>query len=150
MPTSCGYSITLLLRSYYLHLSFLQSNCVLMVLYMSVCLITVSCHISLGVRDDKGQSSLSKACSRVFIHSECPDIALYLINLGCECSQEEKAKLLIGTSGWGRVEVLKELIEKHNFQFGMSMYCSLVQYSWFFFRGSKFHELHRGFLLVST
>ena len=68
------------------------------------------------------------------MHNQCPDIALYLINLGCECSQEEKVELLIGTSGWGRVEVLKELIEKHNFQFGMSMYCSLILFCHFFQR----------------
>ena len=44
----------------------------------------------------------------------CVDVALYLINHGCTCSDEDKAELLCERMClWGKVDVVKELVEQH-------------------------------------
>ena len=68
-----------------------------------------------GVRDDKGHSPLNSAImsDNFIIDSVCADITLYLMNHGCTCSDEDKAKLLCEACYWGRLDVVKELVEQH-------------------------------------
>ena len=40
------------------------------------------------------------------------DVGLYLLNIGCG-NEDDKAKLLFGACQWGRLDVVKELVEKH-------------------------------------
>ena len=41
------------------------------------------------------------------------DVGLYLINQGCG-SKEDKGLLLCGACQYNRLDVIKELVEKHN------------------------------------
>ena len=68
-----------------------------------------------GVRDDKGHSPLAIAImsKNQFTDSGCADIALYLMNHGCTCSNEDKAKLLCKACSRGNLDMVKELVEQH-------------------------------------
>ncbi len=63
------------------------------------------------MRDDKGQSPLDKALRGVY--GGCVDVALYLMNRGCACGDEDKAKLLCGGCSTGKLGVVKELVEQY-------------------------------------
>ncbi len=63
------------------------------------------------MRDDKGQSLLDIALERLCIIG-CVDVALYLMSRGCGGS-EEKVKLLCEACYWGKLGVVKELVEEH-------------------------------------
>ena len=65
-----------------------------------------------GVRDGEGRSLVRFILENV----EDPlavDIALYLINCGCACGEEEKRDLLYEACSWGRLDVVKDLVEQH-------------------------------------
>ena len=68
--------------------------------------------IHTDVRDDKGQSPLDIALERC-CDDNCIDVALYLINRGCG-DDEDKDKLLCEACGCGKLDVVKELVEKHD------------------------------------
>ena len=63
------------------------------------------------VRDDEGQSPLDNAL--VGYEDDCVDVALYLISRGCACGDKDKAKLLCAACFYGKLGVVKELIEEH-------------------------------------
>ena len=64
------------------------------------------------VRDDKGHSPLNIAITNVH-RLGYVDIALYLMDRGCTCSDEDKAKFLCGVCLWGKLDMVKELVEQH-------------------------------------
>ena len=64
------------------------------------------------VRNDEGQSPLDLALEHPY-NDNCIDVALYLINHGCG-DDKDKDKLLCGACRWGRLDVVKELVEKHD------------------------------------
>ena len=66
-----------------------------------------------GVRDDEGHSPLNIAIMSQYGESGCADIALYLMNHGCTCSDEDKVKLLCKACFCGNLDVVKELVEQH-------------------------------------
>ena len=63
--------------------------------------------------DDEGKSPLDNALywdnDNVDV---CVDIALYLVNHGC-ADDKDKVKLLCGACYQDRLDIVKELIEKH-------------------------------------
>ncbi len=64
------------------------------------------------MRDDEGQSPLDKALDYPYGNDGCVDVALYLMSRGCACGDEDKAKLLCGACQWGKLDVVKELVEQ--------------------------------------
>ena len=44
----------------------------------------------------------------------CVDVALYLLNHGCDGNDKDKAKLLCGACEHGKLDVVKELVEQHH------------------------------------
>ena len=72
--------------------------------------------IHTDVRNDKGQSLLDLALERKHKVWDCDDhndVALYLINHGCG-GDEDKDRLLCRACEWGRLDVVKELVEEHH------------------------------------
>ena len=65
-----------------------------------------------GVRDDKGHLPLSIAIMGKD-HFAYVDVAHYLMNHGCTCSDEDKVKLLCKACSCGNLDVVKELVEQH-------------------------------------
>ncbi len=64
------------------------------------------------MRDGKGQSPLDKALD--YSRSDgCVDVSLYLMSRGCACGDEDKAKLLCAACLYGKLDVVKELVELH-------------------------------------
>ncbi len=64
------------------------------------------------MRDDEGQSPLDKALENLYDDDGCVDVALYLMSRGCG-GDEDKAKLLCAACGWGKLDVVKELVQQH-------------------------------------
>ncbi len=62
------------------------------------------------VRDDEGQSPLNKALNG---NDGGVDVALYLMSRGCACGDEDKAKALCEACVWGKLNVVKELVQHH-------------------------------------
>ena len=70
--------------------------------------------IHTDVRNDKGRSPLDLALEDLYDDDEDRiDVALYLINRGCG-DDEDKDKLLCEACDWGKLDVVKELVEKHD------------------------------------
>ena len=69
--------------------------------------------IHTDVRDDQGQSPLDLALEDLYDDEDDIAVALYLINHGCG-DDEDKDKLLCGACSWGKLDVVKELVEKHD------------------------------------
>ena len=65
-----------------------------------------------GVEDHKGWSPLGRALYNLHTFEGRLDVGLYLINFGCG-NDNDKAKLLFGACQWGRLDVVKELVEQH-------------------------------------
>ncbi len=63
------------------------------------------------MRDDEGRSPLDKALEDLD-DDGCMDVALYLMSRGCG-GDEDKAKLLCEACRWGKLDVVKELVEQH-------------------------------------
>ena len=64
------------------------------------------------VINDEGQSPLDLALE-IPCDVGCIDVALYLINHGCG-DDEDKDKLLCEACWWGKLDVVKELVEEHD------------------------------------
>ncbi len=64
------------------------------------------------VRDGKGQSP-PLDLALVDMYDTCVDVALYLMSRGCACGDEDKAKLLCGACLFGKLDMVKELVEQH-------------------------------------
>ena len=64
------------------------------------------------VCDDKGHSPALDRALRDGLSLDCVDIALYLINRGCG-GDEHKVRLLFKACYYGRLDVVKELVEQH-------------------------------------
>ncbi len=62
------------------------------------------------MRNDEGQSPLDKAL--MYFDEVCVDVALYLMSRGCG-GDEDKAKLLCGACLYGKLGVVKELVEQY-------------------------------------
>ncbi len=71
--------------------------------------------MSTDVRDEKGRSPLDIALYDLYGigNDDCIDVALYLMSRGCACGDEDKAKLLCEACYWGKLGVVKELVEQH-------------------------------------
>ncbi len=63
------------------------------------------------MRDDWGQSPLDIALQDLYGDGSV-DVALYLMSRGCACGDEHKVKLLCGACWWGKLDVVKELVEQ--------------------------------------
>ena len=71
--------------------------------------VTLKCT---DVRDDKGRSPLDQLLE--YLHTDhCIDVALYLINHGCG-DDKDKDKLLCQACMTDNLNVVKELVEKHD------------------------------------
>ena len=66
-----------------------------------------------GVRDDKGKSPLDRAMENVYYTEGCPEVAHYLMSHGFDSDEETLAKLLCGACWWGKLAMVKELVEEH-------------------------------------
>ncbi len=62
------------------------------------------------MRDDKGQSPLDRALGG--LEEGCVDVSLYLMSRGCG-GDEDKAKLLCAACYFGKLDVVKELVDQH-------------------------------------
>ncbi len=61
----------------------------------------------------RGQSPLDIALEDLYGNEGCVDVALYLMSCGYACGDEDKAKLLCAACYWGKLDVVKELVELH-------------------------------------
>ena len=72
--------------------------------------------ITIGVRNRNGQTPLDKALDYNTLlgtgSEDFPDVALYLINCGCPEGNKDKLKILRGACRWGKLNMIKELIEQ--------------------------------------
>ncbi len=62
------------------------------------------------MRNDEGQSPLDLAL--MYYDEDCMDVALYLMSRGCG-GDEDKAKFLCGACLYGKLGVVKELVEQY-------------------------------------
>ena len=65
------------------------------------------------VTDDDNESPLDKAMENLSQKESCFGVALYLINHGSD-NDKDKAKLLCGACEYGKLDLVKELIEHHH------------------------------------
>ena len=68
--------------------------------------------LTAGVRDDNGRSPLDLALDEG--SEDDGRVGLYLIKHHGWSDEQDKAKLLYKACKWGRLDVVKELIEQHN------------------------------------
>ena len=66
-----------------------------------------------GVSDDKGRSPLDRAMENVFSSKGCLGVAQYLMSHGFDSDKETLAKLLCGACRWGKLAIVKDLVEQH-------------------------------------
>ena len=68
------------------------------------------------VKNGKGQTPLDKVLDDDTIgetgSDNFPDIALYLIDHGCPEGSKDKAKILRAACRWGKLDILKKLVEQ--------------------------------------
>ena len=65
-----------------------------------------------GVRDNNGRSPLDSALDGNDLFGFFVDVALYLINHGYG-GAEDRNKLMTRACEWGKLDVVKELVEQH-------------------------------------
>ena len=65
------------------------------------------------MRDDNGKSPLDRAMERVYYTEGCPEVAHYLMSHGFVGDIETLAKLLCGACRWGKLAIVKDLVEQH-------------------------------------
>ncbi len=72
------------------------------------------CVMYTDVRDDEGKSPLDKAMAPECLYENegCVDVALYLTSRGCG-GDKDKANLLCAACFYGKLGVVKELVEEH-------------------------------------
>ena len=72
--------------------------------------------ITIDVRNRNGQTPLDKVLDYFTLFEtsseDFPDVALYLIDCGCPEGNGDKAKILRAACRWGKLDMLKELIEQ--------------------------------------
>ena len=71
--------------------------------------------INADLKDKNGRSPFDLALDDVD-PDNCDgqlSIAVYLINQGCSCDDEDKATLLRKACQWGVLDIVNELVEKH-------------------------------------
>ena len=72
--------------------------------------------ITTGVRNRAGETPLDKALDYGTLFEtgseDFPEVALNLINCGCPEGSEDKLKILRGACLWGKLDIIKELIEQ--------------------------------------
>ena len=66
-----------------------------------------------GVRDDNGKSPLDLAMERVYYSEGFLEVAHYLMSHGFDSDKETLAKLLCGACLWGKLAIVKDLVEQH-------------------------------------
>ena len=69
-----------------------------------------------GVRDDPGRSLVDTTLTNMYENDDPYgglDIALFLIH-HCVGDEQDKARLLCEACKWGKLDVVKELVEQHN------------------------------------
>ena len=67
------------------------------------------------MRDNQGQSPLDNVLEGLddsYLEG-CVDVALYLMSRGCACGDEDKAGLLCVACDFGKLGVVKELVEQY-------------------------------------
>ena len=57
-------------------------------------------------------SPLDRALEGIY-NKDCMDVALYLMSRGCACGDEDKAGLLCVACDFGKLGVVKELVEQY-------------------------------------
>ena len=69
----------------------------------------------IDVRDVEGKSPLDRALDPDSLYNKegCVDIANFLINLDSGSHKATRPKLLCGASRWGRLDLVKELVEQY-------------------------------------
>ena len=77
------------------------------------CNFLINVDSSPGVNDRDGCSPLEAALIWLYNFEGCNDAAICLINRGCG-GDKQKAQLLYGACLWGRLDIVKELVELHN------------------------------------
>ena len=65
------------------------------------------------MEDKKGRSPLDIALEYQNVNHNCIDAALHLMNLGYG-THGHKVQLLLGACHWGKLYVVKKLVEQHN------------------------------------
>ncbi len=65
------------------------------------------------MRDDEEQSPLDNAMECLDDCEGCVDVALYLMSRGCARGDEDKAELLCAACHFGKLGVVKELVEQY-------------------------------------
>ena len=65
-----------------------------------------------GIQDNNGQPPLDIALNLLFVEG-CIDVSVYLIRKGYG-SKKDAGRLLCGGCQYGRLDIVKELVEKHN------------------------------------
>ncbi|XP_064381979.1 ankyrin repeat domain-containing protein 6-like isoform X3 [Halichondria panicea] len=71
--------------------------------------------MDVDVRDNQGQSPLDNVLEGLddsYLEG-CVDVALYLMSRGCACGDEDKARLLCVACDFGKLGVVKELVEQY-------------------------------------
>ena len=71
---------------------------------------------TIGVRDGPGRSLVDTTLTSMYGYDDCDcrlNTALYLTNHGVG-DEQDKAKLLCEACKWGKLDVVKELVEQHN------------------------------------
>ena len=72
--------------------------------------------ITTGVKNGEAKTPLDKALDVNTLDEtgseDFPEVALYLIDCGCPEGSEDKLKILRGACRWGKLDLLKELIEQ--------------------------------------
>ena len=86
-------------------------------------------HWCVHCRCTRCHSPLNIAIRNQYGESGCVDVALYLMNHGCTCSDEDKAKLLCKACSCGNLHVVKELVEQHKVDPNGECYYMTVLYN---------------------
>ena len=72
--------------------------------------------ITIDVKNGEDQTPLDKALHYNTLFQtgseDFPDVALYLINCGCPEGSKDRLKILRGACRWGKLAMIKELIEQ--------------------------------------
>ncbi len=71
------------------------------------------------MRDDEGRSPLDRALEDLCDDYDadnggsCVDVGHYLMGRGCACGDKDKTELLCAACMYGKLDVVKELVEKY-------------------------------------
>ena len=75
----------------------------------------MTCVIIILDGTDERYSPLCTALNNLYRNTGCVDVAYYLIDRGyCSATTVDKQRLLCEASRWGKLDVVKKLVEKHS------------------------------------